>query len=113
MANEKQPRATAAKRTTTKSKAKADSNPPVPITDQAVSTSQPTSATARNAVIQGNGTLGLDDVRARAYELYEQRGRLEGFHEQDWYAAEQELGHNRKKEFQPQAQEDDSKKKTA
>ena len=30
-------------------------------------------------------------IRARAYELYEQRGRVDGFAEQDWLQAEIEF----------------------
>ncbi|HLY91778.1 MAG TPA: DUF2934 domain-containing protein, partial [Candidatus Angelobacter sp.] len=30
-------------------------------------------------------------IRARAYELFEQRGRQEGFHQQDWAQAEAEV----------------------
>ena len=54
-----------------------------------------TTSTARNATIQGNAVISSDDVRQRAYELYEKRGRLEGFHEQDWHQAEAEV-RNRK-----------------
>lgn len=38
------------------------------------------------------------EIRLRAYELYEQRGYLEGYQEQDWIAAEQEVRarHNQK-----------------
>ncbi len=32
-----------------------------------------------------------EQIRRRAYELYEQRGRQHGFHEQDWLQAESEL----------------------
>ncbi len=32
-----------------------------------------------------------EQVRRRAYELYEHRGRLDGFAEQDWLQAEREL----------------------
>jgi hypothetical protein len=32
-----------------------------------------------------------DLIRARAYELYESRGREIGQHEQDWLRAEQEI----------------------
>lgn len=56
-----------------------------------VSTAEPTTGTARNAVIEGNATLDLDDVRRRAYELYEERGGQHGRHEDDWYRAEQEV----------------------
>ena len=30
-------------------------------------------------------------IRQRAYELYEQRGRSDGHHEDDWQKAEQEI----------------------
>jgi len=95
MANEKPPRDTAAKRTTSRTP-RATSNravpaTAVPATEEPVSTAQATVATARNAVIEGNASVDLDAVRRRAYELYEQRGRLDGYHEQDWYTAEQEL----------------------
>lgn len=32
-----------------------------------------------------------DEIRQRAYELYEERGRQEGFHEEDWKRVEQEV----------------------
>jgi len=32
-----------------------------------------------------------EHVRRRAYELYEQRGRQDGFAEQDWLRAEAEI----------------------
>lgn len=32
-----------------------------------------------------------EKIRARAYELYERRGRLDGNHEADWFAAEAEV----------------------
>ncbi len=60
-----------------------------------VSTSEPTVTTARNATIRGNAVISSEAIRARAYELYEQRGRHEGFHEQDWHEAESQL-RNRK-----------------
>ena len=73
MANDKQPRSTTAKKTTR------------------TRTSEAAIATARNAVIEGNATIDLDDVRKRAYELYEEGGRMEGRHEEHWYRAETEL----------------------
>jgi hypothetical protein len=84
MANDKQPRNSAAKRTT---KAKTR----VPTTDEPVSTAVATIATERNAIIEGNATIDLDEVRKRAYELYEEGGREEGRHEENWYRAEEEL----------------------
>ena len=32
-----------------------------------------------------------EEIRIRAYELFEQRGRLEGFHDEDWSRAEAEV----------------------
>lgn len=32
-----------------------------------------------------------DQIRARAYELYEERGREDGHHEEDWLTAEREI----------------------
>jgi hypothetical protein len=34
-----------------------------------------------------------EQIRRRAYELYEQRGRQDGFSEQDWLRAESEILH--------------------
>ncbi len=36
-------------------------------------------------------SMDADEVRRRAYEIWEQRGRQHGKHEDDWYRAEQEL----------------------
>jgi hypothetical protein len=33
----------------------------------------------------------LDQIRRRAYELFEERGRLEGFDQEDWVRAETEI----------------------
>jgi hypothetical protein len=33
----------------------------------------------------------LDQIRRRAYELFEERGRLEGFDQEDWVRAETEV----------------------
>lgn len=41
-----------------------------------------------------NGSLPSDlesAIRLRAYELYAQRGYIEGFEEEDWLAAEREV----------------------
>ncbi|HEX7285052.1 MAG TPA: DUF2934 domain-containing protein [Candidatus Angelobacter sp.] len=32
-----------------------------------------------------------EEIRHRAYELYEERGRQEGFHQEDWIRAEEEV----------------------
>jgi hypothetical protein len=84
MPTDKQPRNTAAKKTT-----KSVSN--VPTDSQPVSTATPTAGSARNAIIEGNGAADLDDIRKRAYELYEEDGRQDGKHEEHWQRAEQEV----------------------
>jgi len=38
-----------------------------------------------------NGATLEERIRARAYELYAQRGFLDGFAEQDWLRAEEEV----------------------
>ena len=35
--------------------------------------------------------LNEEQIRLRAYELYERRGRQDGAHDADWFAAEAEL----------------------
>jgi hypothetical protein len=45
------------------------------------------------SLTKDNGLIALADsaVQARAYELYELRGRVAGHAEQDWYHAEADL----------------------
>ena len=45
------------------------------------------------SLIKDNAPIALADsaVQARAYELYELRGRVDGRAEQDWYQAELDL----------------------
>src|SRR5437899_2415296 len=83
MAIDKQPRNTAAKKTS-------QSVTKVPTTSQPVSTSQPAGGTARNPIVTNNAALDLDEVRRRAYELYEQEGH-QGNQEEHWFRAEAEL----------------------
>ena len=56
-----------------------------------VSTSDMVGGTARNSVIEGNETINIDDIRQRAYELYEERGGVPGNDAEDWFRAEQEV----------------------
>jgi hypothetical protein len=42
-------------------------------------------------MISNKTDLSDSAVRARAYELYELRGRIDGRAEQDWYEAETDL----------------------
>jgi len=48
---------------------------------------KPEHLTERDAAI----TTHKENVRARAYELYEVRGRIDGHAEQDWLQAEGEV----------------------
>ena len=101
MANEKEPKgrqsSSGASARTARSKSNASTlqatkvEPESITSRKPVSTSEPTASTARNATIQGDGVISSDDIRQRAYELYEQRGRLDGFHEQDWHEAEAQI----------------------
>ena len=51
------------------------------------------------AVSSGNSLEGYaamnegndSEIARRAYQLYEERGRQHGFHEDDWYRAEKEI----------------------
>jgi hypothetical protein len=55
------------------------------------------------AISQGNGNMAenkkyahleagiQEEIRQRAYELYEERGRQDGFHDEDWSRAETEV----------------------
>ena len=58
--------------------------PPVPI-----DTAKPVAAKSVNAV--GTPQDALEQIRRRAYELFEQRGYQHGFDEQDWLQAESEV----------------------
>jgi len=55
--------------------------------------SKPTPATQSESLPKGNAAIARADaaVQARAYELYELRGRSNGHAEQDWYQAETDL----------------------
>ena len=83
MANEKLPSGSAAQRTPTPRTTRAKTTASVPVTEAPAPVTK-----TRHAVSPG---IDLDAVRRRAYELYEERGRLDGYDEQDWYTAEQEL----------------------
>jgi hypothetical protein len=55
---------------------------------------KPELLTNRDAAIT---THDEENVRARAYELYEVRGRIDGHAEEDWLKAEGEVGSNERK----------------
>ncbi len=106
MANEKEPRSTTARRPptttttpraprTTKAKLAEAIAPATTSAMEAAALPEVPMSIARNAPginpENTKATLDADAVRRRAYELYEQRGCLDGYHEQDWFTAEQEL----------------------
>lgn len=133
MANEKQTGATATKRApiaptkTTVRSPRADAKTetltatePVtaslPVTEP-VSTASATVAPARKVVAErvateSNAGIDMEAVRRRAYELYEQRGRLNGFHEQDWYTAIAELSGRKQSRSQNDRASGDAKRST-
>jgi len=55
--------------------------------------SKPTPSVKSGSLIKGNAAVARADaaVQARAYELYELRGRSDGQAEKDWYQAETDL----------------------
>ena len=52
------------------------------------------------SLVMGNApnVLGDSAVQTRAYELYELRGRIDGYAKQDWYQAETDLRARSKQE---------------
>ena len=46
-----------------------------------------------------NPSPNIDDIRQRAYELYEQRGREDGRDVDDWLRAEDEIKRRRSRGF--------------
>jgi hypothetical protein len=43
----------------------------------------------RSAVEEGSEPVSRNEVARVAYQLFEQRGRLHGFDQQDWFRAEE------------------------
>jgi hypothetical protein len=60
-------------------------------------TKQPTPINSRQSAVLENTPVtstqpGIEEeIRRRAYELYEERGRLHGFEQEDWARAEAEI----------------------
>lgn len=61
---------------------------PIPI-DSGIAPAQPVSATTENQ--QGAHPVFEEEIRLRAYEIYEERGREDGFQDEDWSRAEMEV----------------------
>jgi len=63
---------------------------------------KPELLTNRDAAITNHDE---ENVRSRAYDLYEVRGRMDGHAEEDWLEAEGEVARsNERKASEPQAQ---------
>jgi glutathionylspermidine synthase len=85
-----------------KSSAKKSTKEPIPIntavTPQSETATAPSSV-QREAASDGQHIPGMnrewnniqEEIRQRAYELYEERGRQEGYEHQDWVRAEEEI----------------------
>jgi DUF2934 family protein len=63
------------------------------VIDPTIDFRSPTRYAQPESSVKDNATIALADsvVQARAYELYELRGRIDGCAEQDWYQAETDL----------------------
>ena len=57
---------------------------------------EPTSQTKQQRNMDGGAENIQEQIRVRAYELYQARGCVDGHHEDDWYQAENELLHQNK-----------------
>src|SRR5215469_15830885 len=77
-----------------KANSKKTVTPPIPI-DSAASPVSPnpvmTAGAGDNAALSDRFPGFQEEIRQRAYELYEARGRQEGFQEEDWIRAETEI----------------------
>ena len=61
-----------------------------------------------NDSLEGYAAMNEDDnseIAHRAYQLYEERGREHGFHEDDWYRAENEIRSRKSADRKPAARE--------
>jgi hypothetical protein len=94
MANEKQQSTTPIKKNSRKKQVTADTEVPTTKVSPAAAA---VSGTARNTANADTIAVDLDAIRRRAFELYEQRGRLAGYEAEDWFRAEQELRNANKK----------------
>ena len=57
---------------------------------------EPTSQPKQQRAMGGETDNIQEQIRLRAYELYEARACVDGHHEDDWYQAENELLHQHK-----------------
>lgn len=94
MANEKHATGAASKKRA--AKPKTNTNGPVAAANEASTSAARTNLTAINEPTKSDrpntfATPTAEEVRRRAYELWEQRGREHGMAEDDWYRAENEV----------------------
>lgn len=64
---------------------------PIPINSGTSSLASPMSISAENTPLTREQPRIEDEIRRRAYELYEERGRQDGLHDEDWARAETEV----------------------
>ena len=57
----------------------------VTLAETTLTRSKPTS---KSTVSQAQGAISSEEIAQVAYELFERRGRREGFDQQDWFEAE-------------------------
>ena len=63
---------------------------PKPTGKASLTTNGNHSVPAQSSANSGSSTV-QEQIRRRAYELYEERGRLEGYEHEDWVRAESEV----------------------
>lgn len=90
MANKGSGNKTPGTRTRKASTSKKADRQPIPI-DTPISSASGSSVSPSNTPATQEYPGIEDEIRQRAYELYEERGRHEGFHEEDWARAETEI----------------------
>ena len=92
--SDNKPSATRTRKAPTSKKA---AKQPIPI-DTPISTASSSSVSPGNTPATQVHPGIEDEIRQRAYELYEERGRHEGFHKEDWTRAETEILAKHRKE---------------
>jgi hypothetical protein len=52
---------------------------------------EPNTQSKQQRPMDGRAENIQEEIRVRAFELYEERGRADGYQEKDWYQAEKEI----------------------
>jgi hypothetical protein len=96
MAKEKQPRTNTSAKKPNRSQKTEASNLDSPVSSTPVAAVESAVAPAHDAVIEAKGRIDIDEVRRRAFQFFEERGRIHGYEAEDWFRAEQELRNGKK-----------------